>query len=372
MLKKEELRRYARHLNLPDFGVEAQEKLKEARVLIIGAGGLGCPMLQYLAAAGVGNIGIVEYDTVDESNLQRQILYTTADIGKSKAKTAKKRLQELNPHIDIQIFETPLTSDNAIEIIEQFDIVADGTDNFPTRYLVNDACVLAGKPNVYGSIFRYEGQVAVFNLLMEDGNRSPNYRDLYPKPPAPDMVPNCAEGGVLGVLPGIIGSMQANEVIKIITGIGKPLAGRLCLFETADFSSRVLKFSKRPDTVINELIDYEEFCAGPSKKETMNTIKNMTVTGLKALIDSDESYTLIDVREDHEREAYNIGGLHIKMGDIPTSSNDIPDEGKVIIYCRSGVRSANTIAFLQQHHGFDNLYNLEGGMLAWAENEKNA
>lgn len=370
MLTNEELRRYARHLNLPGFGMEAQLKLKTARILVIGAGGLGSPLLQYLAAAGVGHIGIVEFDVVDESNLQRQILYTTRDIGKSKAIVAKKRLEALNPLISIKVFEMPITRDNALDLIGEYDVVADGTDNFPTRYLVNDACVLAGKPNVYASVFRYEGQVSVFNLLLEDGNRSPNYRDLYPLPPPPDMVPNCAEGGVLGVLPGILGAMQANEVIKIITGIGKPLSGRLCLFDTADFSVRTLKYFKRPDTAIKKLIDYDAFCSGTSKNDNMNTVKTMDVKTLKELIDAGENITLVDVREGFEREVYNIGGLHIPMGEIPSNANQIPDEGKVIIYCRSGARSGNVVSFLQQHHGFDNLYNLVGGMIAWQDQIK--
>jgi molybdopterin/thiamine biosynthesis adenylyltransferase/rhodanese-related sulfurtransferase len=370
MLTPEELRRYARHLNLPDFGIEAQLKLKQARVLVIGAGGLGSPVLLYLAAAGVGHIGIVEYDKVDESNLQRQILYSTEDIGKSKAVMARKRLLEINPLIEVDLFETSITRFNALEIIRNYDVVADGTDNFPTRYLVNDACVLTGKPNVCASIFRYEGQLSVFNLPGPDGSFTPNYRDLYPQPPAPDAVPNCAEGGVLGVLPGILGSMQANEVIKIITGIGKPLAGRLCLVDTADFTIRTLKYFKRPEVVIDKLIDYEAFCAGPSKTDDMSAIKQMNVKNLKEQMDNGESITLIDVREVHEREAFNIGGLHIPMGEIPANANEVPDEGKVVVYCRSGVRSANVIAFLQQHHGFENLYNLEGGMVAWQETHK--
>lgn len=357
-------------MNLPDFGVDAQQKLKDARVLVVGAGGLGSPLLLYLAAAGVGHIGIVEYDKVDESNLQRQILYTIGDIGKSKAFAARKRLLEINPLIDVKVYETLLDRSNALEILEGYHIVADGTDNFPTRYLVNDACVLLGLPNVYASIFRYEGQLSVFNLSQSDGSFSPNYRDLYPEPPAPDAVPNCAEGGVLGVLPGILGSMQANEVIKIITGTGKPLAGRLCLVDTADFSFRTLKYFKRPDTEINELIDYEAFCSGPTKTDDMNTIKQMDVASLKQLMENGDNLTLIDVREPHEREEFNIGGLHIPMGEIPANAAQVPDEGKVIVYCRSGVRSANVIAFLQQHHEFDNLYNLEGGMLAWQDSVK--
>ncbi|KAA3624716.1 MAG: molybdenum cofactor biosynthesis protein MoeB, partial [Bacteroidetes bacterium] len=307
------------------------------------------------------------YDKVDESNLQLQIFYATEDIGKSNALIARERILAINPLIKVEVFEIAITRDNALEILKGYDVIADGTDNFPTRYLVNDACVLAGKPNVYASIFRYEGQLSVFNMPKSDGTFTPNYRDLYPEPPAPDAVPNCAEGGVLGVLPGILGSMQANEVIKILTGIGKPLAGRLCLVDTADFSFRTLKYFKRPEVVINQLIDYEAFCAGPTKTDDMNTIKSMNVKNLKELMENGEHITLIDVRELHEREAFNIGGLHIPMGEIPSNAHEVPDEGKVIVYCRSGVRSANVIAFLQQHHEFDNLYNLEGGMVAWQD-----
>lgn len=363
MLTKEEKNRYARHLNLPDFGEEQQLKLKRARVLVIGAGGLGSPVLLYLAAAGVGYIGIVEFDEVDESNLQRQVLYGSDDIGESKARTAKAKLEALNPHIHIEIYETALRKENAMRLIAQYDVIADGTDNFPTRYLVNDACVLAGKPNVFASIFRYEGQASVFNLLLEDGTRSPNYRDVFPEPPPPNMVPNCAEGGVIGVLAGIMGTLQANEVIKIITGIGEPLVGRLFLFDSAAFISRTLKYKKRPDTNITELIDYDAFCG----VKTTTVIKQLNVSTLKEMMDAKETYTLVDVRESSERAVFSIGGLHIPMADIPASVTLFPKNEKVIVYCHSGIRSREVVRFLQENYTFDNLYNLEDGMVAWRQ-----
>ncbi|MEL6867590.1 MAG: molybdopterin-synthase adenylyltransferase MoeB, partial [Bacteroidota bacterium] len=259
-LSPQEMARYARHLAIPEFNVEGQKKLKKAKVLVIGSGGLGSPVLLYLTAAGIGHIGIVDFDVVDDSNLQRQVLFTVDDVGKSKAETAKKRLQALNPYVNFTVYNTAFTRDNALELIQEYDVVADGTDNFQTRYLVNDACVLAGKVNVYASIFRFEGQVSVFNYPNADGERGPNYRDLFPEPPPPGLVPNCAEGGVLGVLPGIIGSMQASEVIKVITGVGEPLSGRLFLYDAASFTTRILKVGKRADTQITELIDYDVFC----------------------------------------------------------------------------------------------------------------
>lgn len=363
-LSKEELNRYARHLNIPEFGIAAQQKLKNSSVLVVGAGGLGSPVLLYLAAAGVGKIGIVEFDTVDESNLQRQVLYTTEDIGKSKAQTAKKRLETLNPFIKINLHETQLTRKNAIEIISQYDVVADGTDNFPTRYLVNDACVLAGKVNVFASIFRFEGQVAVFNFLQKDGTRSANYRDMFPTPPPPGMVPSCAKGGVLGVLPGIIGSMQANEVIKILTKIGEPLVNRFFMYDAASFTMRTLKIQKNPDNTISQLIDYEDFC-GISNNNHLNDVKTVTVADLKKMMVEKSDFQLIDVREDFEKEMFDIGGELIPSGSILENEKRISRTKKVVIYCRSGARSAKAIEQLQTLSGFDNLYNLEGGILAW-------
>ncbi len=274
IFEKNELPRYARHLTIPEFGMESQKKLKQSKVLAIGTGGLGSPMLQYLAAAGIGTIGIVDFDVVEASNLQRQVLFGESDVGKSKVKVARDKLHDINPHIDIEVHNTRLSSENAMEILEGYDVVADGTDNFPTRYLVNDAAIFLGIPNVYGSIFQFEGQVSVFNYTDEEGNTGPNYRDLFPTPPPPGLVPNCAEAGVLGVLPGIIGSLQANEVIKVLTGIGKPLSGRLFLFDALTFETRTVnvnKNSKNPVTgnnpTITELIDYQEYCGVPGEEE---------------------------------------------------------------------------------------------------------
>lgn len=361
----EELERYSRHLILPEFNIEGQRKLKNAKVLIIGAGGLGCPMLLYLTAAGVGTIGIVDFDVVDKSNLQRQVLFTVDDIGKSKASTAANRLSKLNPEINLNIFDKKLTSENALEIIKEYDLVADGTDNFPTRYLVNDACVLLKKPNVHGAIFRFEGQVSVFNYQYSDGSSGPQYRDIFPSPPPPGLAPNCAEGGVLGVLPGIIGSIQANEIIKVLAGIGDPLVGKLFILDTLTFETRTLKIRKNPNLpTITALIDYEEFCG---VSETNNKeVPEMTVEKLKEMIDSGESdYQLIDVREPYEYEIGNLGGLLIPLGDIENRLDEISSSGKTIFHCRSGVRSQKAIVKLQKL-GFKNLYNLKGGVLEWA------
>ena len=361
-LSPEELRRYARHLALPEFGRGGQEKARRASVLVVGAGGLGSPMLLYLAAAGIGRIGIVDFDRVDETNLQRQVLYTIADIGKPKAATAREKLLTLNPHIEVEVHEERLTSENALSIISRYDIVADGTDNFPTRYLVNDACVLAGKVNVYASIFRFEGQVSVFNFLEEDGSRGPNYRDLFPTPPPPELVPNCAEGGVLGVLPGIIGSMQASEVIKVATGVGEPLSGRLFLFDAATFTTRTLKIRKDPNLVIDKLIDYEQFCAPHPKAP----VPQISVRELKKMMEEGANYQLIDVREPYEYDIANLGGELIPPDQIEQQAGRISKDKKAILHCRSGKRSADAIRKLQQLGDFDNLYNLEGGILAWA------
>ncbi|RMG77788.1 MAG: molybdopterin-synthase adenylyltransferase MoeB, partial [Bacteroidetes bacterium] len=305
-LSAEEMARYARHIAIPEFNVEGQKKLKAAKVLVIGSGGLGSPVLLYLAAAGVGHLGIVDFDVVDDSNLQRQVLFTVDDVGKSKAETAKKRLLALNPHLKITVHNERFTKDNALDLVRQYDVVADGTDNFPTRYLVNDACVLAGKVNVYASIFRFEGQVSVFNYLHADGSRGPNYRDMFPEPPPPGLVPNCAEGGVLGVLPGIIGSMQACEVIKVITGVGEPLAGRIFLFDAASFTTRILKVSKNPDTKITELINYDQFCGIAPAENT--PVKEITVRELYEMQVQGDDFQLIDVREPYEYEIANLQG----------------------------------------------------------------
>lgn len=365
VLTKEELLRYARHLAIPSFGVEGQQKLKAAKVLVVGSGGLGSPVLLYLAAAGVGHIGIVDFDTVSESNLQRQILFTVEDVGKSKVEQAQQKLLALNPHIQITLHNTRLSSENALDIISQYDIVADGTDNFPTRYLVNDACVLAGKVNVYASIFRFEGQVSVFNNLRADGTRGPNYRDIFPEPPPPGLVPNCAEGGVLGVLPGIIGSMQANEVIKLITGLGEPLDGRLFLFDAAVFMTRILKIPKNPNLKTTQLVDYEAFCSG--NEVVKKPLQEISVQELKQMQEAGEDFQLIDVREPYEFELANLNGELIPLSKILTSTSHISRDKKVIVHCRSGKRSAEAIQKLEKEFGFTNLYNLKGGILAWAE-----
>ncbi|MEM1121323.1 MAG: molybdopterin-synthase adenylyltransferase MoeB [Bacteroidota bacterium] len=365
-LSPAELARYARHLAIPEFGKKGQEKLKAGRVLVVGSGGLGSPLLLYLAAAGVGHIGIVDFDLVDESNLQRQVLFTVEDIGKSKAETAKKRLLALNPHLHIQVFNTAFTKENALNIAANYDVIADGTDNFPTRYLTNDVCVLMGKVNVYASIFRFEGQVSVFNYLHENGERGPNYRDLFPEPPPPGMVPSCAEGGVLGVLPGIIGSLQANEVIKIITGVGVPLSGRLFLFDAASFTTRQLKIRKNPAIKITELIDYEQFCGILPKKETTDMVKGISVQTLKKWKAEQKDFQLIDVREAYEYDICHLDGELVPLHTILNYKDQIATDKPVVIQCRSGVRSANAIKVLQSQFGFDNLWNLEGGILAWA------
>jgi len=365
---QEELARYDRHIILPAFGLAAQQKLKAAKVLVVGSGGLGSPLLLYLAAAGVGTMGIVDFDVVDDSNLQRQVLFGKKDIGQSKAQAAKSRLESLNPYIDVQVYNTRLTSANALEIIQGYDIVADGTDNFPTRYLVNDACVLLGKTNVSASVFQFEGQVSVFNHLTSAGERGPNYRDLYPTPPPPDLVPNCAEGGVLGVLPGILGSMQALEVIKIITGAGDPLTGRLFLFDALSFQTHIFKVKRRDDNPLNgknpsitQLLDYEFFCG----LKTGRAIREITVQEFHQWRTSGESFQLIDVREPHEYEAINLGGELIPLATVSDNRDRFSKDVKVVVHCRSGGRSARAIRELEATFGLDNLYNLQGGLLAY-------
>jgi sulfur-carrier protein adenylyltransferase/sulfurtransferase len=378
---KAELERYSRHIILPEFNIEGQRRLKAAKVLVVGAGGLGSPMLLYLAAAGVGTIGIVDFDHVEDHNLQRQVLFGTKDIGKSKAATAREHILNLNPYINVHVHETALRSDNALDIIRNYDVVADGTDNFPTRYLVNDACVLLDKVNVYASIFRFDGQVSVFNLLQPDGTRGPNYRDLYPTPPPPGMVPSCAEGGVLGVLPGIIGALQANEVIKVVAGIGEPLSGKLYLFDALSFESRTLKIRRDPANPLNgsnptirELIDYDQFCGiHPAGQEAAgqegspNPKKEITVQEFKTLQNSGQPFQLIDVREPYEYEIANLGGVLIPLNDVLTRQGEIRKDIPVVVHCRSGKRSAQAIEKLQAQWGFENLLNLKGGILAWGE-----
>lgn len=374
-LSKEELSHYSRHLAIPEIGLDGQKKLKAGRVLAVGTGGLGAPMLQYLAAAGVGTIGLVDFDKVDASNLHRQVLFGTRDVGRSKVEAARERLQEINPYINIHVYETRLTSENALEIMKDYDLVADGTDNFPTRYLINDAAVMLDKPNVHGSIFQFEGQLSVFNYVDNNGNRGPNYRDLFPEPPPPGLVPDCAEAGVLGVLPGIIGCLQASEVIKILTDIGEPLSGKLFLFDALSFSTKTIAFKKDKDNpltgenrTITELIDYEAFC-GSGSEIPGEEVPEITVQEFKGLRVRGEEVQLIDVREPHEYDIAQIGGELIPLKAILDNAGRIRRDAKVVIHCRSGKRSAAAIRQLRKAFGFDNLYNLKGGMLAWSEEE---
>jgi molybdopterin/thiamine biosynthesis adenylyltransferase/rhodanese-related sulfurtransferase len=360
---KEEAERYSRHFVLPGFSIQAQQKLKQASVLVVGAGGLGCPVLQYLTAAGIGKIGIADHDVVSLSNLQRQILYTVRNIGKNKAEVAASKLAELNPNVLFKTFTEKITSKNALSFLNDFNLIIDCTDNFPTRYLLNDACVILHKPLVYGSIFRYEGQVAVFNY-----KGSPHYRDLYPQPPDPDSVPNCEEGGVLGVLPGIIGSMQANEAIKILTATGEVLAGKLLLYDSLTSETTIVSIPTRNTKIeIKELIDYDDFCGLSQKKNKNWDMKEITVQELKALIDSKADFQLIDVREPHEYDICNIGGELIPMADLPHQVDQLSKDKKVVVHCRSGKRSGDMVLWLEKNQGLDNLYNLKGGILAWAK-----
>jgi sulfur-carrier protein adenylyltransferase/sulfurtransferase len=369
-LSKEEVLRYSRHLIMPEVGLEGQLKLKRARVLLIGTGGLGAPLGLYLAAAGVGHLGLVDFDVVDFSNLQRQVTFSTDDIGKHKTEAAKARLSALNPTIEIETFETRLTSENALELFRDFDIIVDGTDNFPTRFLVNDACLLLGKPNVYGSIFRFEGQATVFGYP-----GGPCYRCLYPEPPPPGLVPSCAEGGVLGVLPGIVGSIQAMETIKLILGTGEPLVGRLLLFDALGMRFRELKLRQNPSCpvcgehrTITKLIDYEEFCGirGEEAPPMTNGIPEITPKDLKARQDRGDDLFILDVREPHEYQICNLNGKLIPLGELPRRVNELDSSREMVVHCRSGKRSADAIQFLQKA-GFKKLLNLKGGVLGWAD-----
>ena len=369
---KEELERYSRHLIIPEFNIEGQKKRKASSVLVIGSGGLGSPLLLYLAAAGVGRIGIVDFDTVEVSNLQRQVLFGVQDVGVSKAVAASKRLESLNPHITIEVHDTMFTVDNARELVKQYDIVADGTDNFPTRYLVNDACVLEDKVNVYASIFRFEGQASVFNELLPDGSRGPNYRDLFPSPPPPGLVPSCAEGGVIGVLPGILGSVQALEVLKVISGVGDTLSGRLFLFDATGFTSRILKVRKNRNNPLNgknptqtELINYEKFCGISENSEPHREVAEMSVSELHKWRKEGVVHLLIDVREPYEYGIVEIGGKLIPLATVLESTDRIPKDIPVVVQCKSGLRSARAIRELKETHGYTNLINLTGGILGW-------
>jgi adenylyltransferase/sulfurtransferase len=372
-LSPSELTRYSRHILLPQFGLQAQEKLKQAHVLVIGAGGLGCPLLSYLTAAGVGKIGIVDFDVVDESNLQRQVPFTVADVGLPKAQVAARRLKALNPHTEFEIHRLYLSSANAMDILCRYDVVADGTDNFPTRYLTNDACVLLRKPLVYGSIFQFDGQISVFNWTHADGTIGPNYRDLYPTPPEPGSVPSCAEAGVLGVLPGIVGSIQASEVIKIIAGIGEPLSGRLLIFEALKFDARVLRFGRDPDNPLNGthptltgLIDYEDFCGLKPPVKDWNGVPDITAQELKKMMDCKEPFQLVDVREHFEYGIVNLGGELIPLGSLDKSIDRISRDRLVVIHCKIGSRSAQAVQRLREK-GYANVMNLKGGILAYID-----
>ncbi|MGB3613939.1 MAG: molybdopterin-synthase adenylyltransferase MoeB [Elainellaceae cyanobacterium] len=370
-LSREEYERFSRHLILPEVGLEGQKRLKAASVLCIGTGGLGSPLLLYLAAAGVGRLGIVDFDVVDRSNLQRQIIHSTSGVGKPKIESAKERIQEINPFCQVDLYNTRISSDNALDLMRDYDVVVDGTDNFPTRYLVNDACVLLDKPNVYGSIFRFEGQATVFNY-----KGGPNYRDLYPEPPPPGLVPSCAEGGVLGVLCGIIGTIQATETVKIILGQGNTLSGRLMLYNALDMTFRELKLRPNPERpVIEELIDYEQFCGIPQAKaeeaEQKAAIAEMSVQELKQLLDSDaDDYVLLDVRNPGEYEIAQIPGSvlvplpDIENGDGVAKVKAIGNGHRVIAHCKMGGRSAKALALLKDA-GIEGT-NVKGGILAWS------
>jgi len=369
-LTREEVARYSRHLIIPDLGVDGQKRLKNARVLVIGAGGLGSPALLYLAAAGVGTIGIVEFDVVDESNLQRQIIHGQSDIGRSKAESARDSIREINPLVDVRLHELRLEPTNAVELFEQYDLILDGTDNFATRYLVNDAAVLAGKPYVWGSIYRFEGQVSVFWEDAPDG-LGLNYRDLYPEPPPPGMVPSCAEGGVLGILCASIASVMGTEAIKLITGIGEPLLGRLMVYDALEMTYRTIKIRKDPETVkITELIDYEDFC-GVVSDEAAEASADSTVTPreLRELLDSGKKVALIDVREPVEWDINHITGAQL----VPKSTIEsgdglakLPQDGIAVLYCKTGVRSAEALAAVKKA-GFSDAKHLQGGIVAWAK-----
>ncbi len=370
-LTKDELSRYSRHLILPEVGEEGQRKLKAARVLCVGTGGLGSPLALYLAAAGVGTLGLVDFDVVDASNLQRQIIHSTADIGRKKLDSAAEKLEALNPNLNVVKHDTLLTSANALDILKDYDVIADGTDNFPTRYLVNDACVLLGKPNAYGSIFRFEGQASIF--AAKDG---PCYRCLYPEPPPPGLVPSCAEGGVLGVLPGLVGVIQATETIKLILAKGSSLIGRLLLVDSLNMRFRELKLRKNPECpvcgehpTVTKLIDYQQFCGIAPAANEENAVKNgipqITVSELKQRIDAGEAPFILDVREPFEYQIANIGGRLIPQGEVPQRLSEIDRDREIVVQCKSGGRSQRIAEFLRQA-GYPKVVNLAGGIIAWS------
>ena len=369
-LSNDEIARYSRHLIMPEVALDGQKKLKAAKVLTVGTGGLGSPLALYLAAAGIGTIGIVDFDVVDESNLQRQIIHGTSDVGRPKVESARDKILDINPNVEVVVHEEALTSENALEIFADYDVIVDGTDNFPTRYLVNDACVLLGKPNVYGSIFRFEGQASVF--WAEEG---PCYRCLYPEPPPPGLVPSCAEGGVLGILPGAIGVVQATEAVKLILGIGEPLIGRLMLYDALGMSFREMKLRKDPgcpicgeNPTVTELIDYEEFCGIPQANAVAqeNGVPEITVRELKQKMDNGEPINVLDVREPHEYEVANIGVKLVPLGELPRRLAEFDQDENFAIHCKTGGRSAKAVKLLQDA-GFGNVYNVKGGITAWSE-----
>jgi adenylyltransferase/sulfurtransferase len=375
-LSNEEILRYSRHLIMPEVTMEGQKKLKAVRVLCVGTGGLGSPLALYLTAAGVGTLGLVDFDVVDYTNLQRQVLHSTADVGRLKLDSAIDKLKALNPFVEIKRFDTYLNSQNALEIFKDFDIVADGTDNFATRYLVNDACVLSGKPNVYASIFRFEGQASIF--CAEGG---PCYRCLYPEAPPPGLVPSCAEGGVLGVLPGLLGVMQATEVIKLILGVGEPLIGRLVLVDALAMRFREMRIRKNPECpvcgehpTVTELIDYNQFCGvrgEESEPATSTKIPEIQVEEFKRRLDAGEDIYVLDVREPHEYQICNIHGHLIPLGDLPKRVHELDSSLEIVVHCKSGARSAKAVGFLRQS-GFRRVTNLTGGILAWANRIDNS
>jgi adenylyltransferase/sulfurtransferase len=372
-LSNEEIKRYSRHLIMPEIGVEGQRRLKSSSVLCVGAGGLGSPALMYLAAAGLGRLGIVDFDVVDYSNLQRQVIHGTSDIGRTKLESARDRINALNPYVEVQTHEMALSSENALDLFAQYDVILDGTDNFPTRYLVNDACVISGKPNAYGSIFRFEGQASVF--AADDG---PCYRCLYPEPPPPGLVPNCAEGGVLGVLPGIIGVIQATEAVKVLLGIGEPLVGRFLIYDALRMRFRELKLRKDPDCpvcgtnpTVTALIDYEQFCGIRSEVDNPSEVGvanwEITPVELKRRLDTGENVLVLDVREPNEYQINRIdGSTLIPLGELPRRYQELDKSRLIVCQCKSGGRSAKAMEFLQSV-GFTDVKNLQGGILTWID-----
>ncbi len=372
-LSHEEVQRYSRHLIMPEVTKEGQLKLKASKVLLVGSGGLGSPLALYLSAAGIGTLGLVDFDVVDYTNLHRQVIHFTDDVGKPKIESATEKINKINPEVNVVPYNTQLTSENALDIIKEYDLVIDGTDNFPTRYLVNDACVLLNKPNVYGSIFRFEGQTTVFCA----GEDAPCYRCLYPEPPPPGMVPSCAEGGVLGILPGLIGLVQATEAVKLILGIGDPLIGRLQLFDALEMRWRQLKLRKNPDCpacgknpTVTKLIDYQQFCGitrGEEEQTMSGSFSDITPAELKERIDKGDKLVLLDVREDHELEISKLPNIiHIPMNDVPERVHELDSADEIVCICRSGGRSANVAGFLIQS-GFTKVHNMVGGMNGYAQ-----